>query len=38
MPAPLLVDTGDPQLDRELSGYVRVITGFEEYVSHAVRC
>ncbi len=26
----LLVDTGDPELDREFSGYVRVITGYME--------
>lgn len=26
-PAPLLVDTGDPQLDQQLNGYIRVITG-----------
>jgi len=25
---PLLVDTGDPGLDRELAGYVRVVTGY----------
>ena len=24
---PLLLDTGDPELDRELTGYVRVVTG-----------
>jgi len=30
--SPLLVDTGDVDLDRELSGYTRVITGFEDYV------
>ena len=27
---PLLVDTGDPALDEELSGYVRVTTGYNE--------
>lgn len=26
-PSPLLVDTGDPVLDRELNGYIRVVTG-----------
>jgi predicted polyphosphate/ATP-dependent NAD kinase len=29
---PLLLDTGDKDLDMELSGYVRVITGFREEV------
>jgi len=27
---PLLVDTGDKELDKELSGYVRVLTGYRE--------
>jgi predicted polyphosphate/ATP-dependent NAD kinase len=27
---PLFVDTGDPELDRTLSGYYRVITGYRE--------
>ena len=29
---PLLVDTGDEALDRELSGYMRVTTGYRDYV------
>ncbi|MEL7563300.1 MAG: ATP-NAD kinase family protein [Dehalobacterium sp.] len=36
IPAPLLVDTGDPELDHELSGFIRVITGFEDYVPYQV--
>ncbi len=27
---PLLVDTGDPELDAELAGYVRVVTGYHQ--------
>lgn len=30
--SPLLVDTGDTDLDGRLYGYTRVITGFEDYV------
>lgn len=33
---PLLVDTGDKDLDRELSGYKRVITGFREEIIYRV--
>ena len=29
---PLLVDTGDAQLDKELSGFVKVTTGYNDYV------
>jgi predicted polyphosphate/ATP-dependent NAD kinase len=29
---PLLVDTGDEELDRELSGYVKVVTGLNERI------
>ena len=33
---PLLVDTGDVALDRSLSGYIRVTTGFNDYVMYRV--
>ena len=33
---PLLVDTGDEALNRELSGYLRVTTGYEDYVIYRV--
>jgi predicted polyphosphate/ATP-dependent NAD kinase len=33
---PFLVDTGDPALDRQLSGYVRVQTGYRESVMYRV--
>lgn len=36
IPAPLLVDTGDPELDQELCGYIRVITGFEDYIPYQI--
>ena len=35
---PLLVDTGDAALDAELSGYVRVVTGFGEAHIYEVSC
>jgi predicted polyphosphate/ATP-dependent NAD kinase len=33
---PLLVDTGDRQLDRKLGGYYRIITGFREAIIYKV--
>ena len=33
---PLLVDTGDPELDRELSGYIEVIKGFNHTAVYPV--
>ncbi len=34
----LVVDTGDSELDLSLSGFIRVITGFEDAVLCPVRC
>jgi predicted polyphosphate/ATP-dependent NAD kinase len=33
---PLRVDSGDPELDRRLSGHVEVITGYREKVMYRV--
>jgi predicted polyphosphate/ATP-dependent NAD kinase len=33
---PLLVDTGDAELDRELAGYVRVVTGYDREVVYPI--
>ncbi len=33
---PLRVDTGDPELDRDLSGLIRVVTGYEDSVLYRV--
>jgi predicted polyphosphate/ATP-dependent NAD kinase len=33
---PLLVDTGDPGVDRCLSGYIRVVTGYREEIIYRV--
>lgn len=33
---PLLVDTGDENLNEELSGYIRVTTGYADYVMYKV--
>jgi len=35
-PHPLLVDTGDPDLDQELSGYIRVVTGWEDSIMYRI--
>lgn len=34
--APLLVDTGDPELDAELSGYTRILTGYGRSVIYRI--
>ncbi|QYJ96354.1 ATP-NAD kinase family protein [Shewanella alkalitolerans] len=33
---PLIVDSGDPELDSELSGYYKVVTGYHDYVMYQV--
>lgn len=33
---PLLVDTGDPELDQTLEGYTRIITGYHEEIVYRV--
>jgi len=33
---PLICDTGDSELDDELSGYIKVITGYNDHVMYAV--
>ncbi|ALQ54338.1 ATP-NAD kinase [Pseudoalteromonas issachenkonii] len=33
---PLICDTGDSKLDDELSGYIRVTSGFNDYIMYAV--
>lgn len=35
-PHPLLVDTGDPDLDKELRGYARVVTGWEDSIMYRI--
>ena len=33
---PLIVDSGDPELDAELCGYYRIVTGYRDYVMYRV--
>ncbi|ACJ29838.1 ATP-NAD/AcoX kinase [Shewanella piezotolerans WP3] len=33
---PLIVDSGDPELDKELTGYYQVVTGYHDYVMYQV--
>ena len=33
---PLLVDTGDEALNEELSGYLKITTGYKDYVMYKV--
>ncbi len=33
---PLICDTGDSELDHQLSGFIKVITGYNDYVMYAV--
>ena len=35
--SPLLVDTGDEDLDTDLSGYIRVITGYGKAAMYKVK-
>jgi predicted polyphosphate/ATP-dependent NAD kinase len=34
---PLLIDTGEPQLDKELEGYYKIISGYGEYVIYRAK-
>lgn len=33
---PLIVDSGDPELDKDLTGYYKVVTGYHDYVMYQV--
>jgi len=35
---PFLVDTGDPETDRWLCGYTRVVCGYGDYRMYRVSC
>ncbi len=34
---PLLVDTGDMDLDRDLAGHIEIITGFQDKVLYPIQ-
>ena len=33
---PLIVDSGDPELDKALTGYYKIVTGYHDYVMYQV--
>ena len=35
---PLLVDTGDREMDEMLGGHVRIVTGYNEQIVYRVSC
>ena len=35
--APLLLDTGDSELDRELEGYYRIVTSYGQYLVYRAK-
>jgi predicted polyphosphate/ATP-dependent NAD kinase len=35
---PLLVDTGDMNIDKQLCGYARIITGYREEIVYKIAC
>lgn len=35
---PLLVDTGDPELDQALCGYAQVLVDYEQFMMHKISC
>ena len=34
---PLIVDTGDSELDKELGGYIKITTGYNDYVMYQIK-
>lgn len=35
---PLLVDSGDMELDQQLAGYIRILTGYDDTILYPVQC